>query len=103
MNTQTELKLEQLPYGREAAAVSDFLAAPAKLFAAIGKLLNVLEEAITMRNRYVELDALDQATLAKLGIARPDISQIVAAEAGLLVPPTTRVAGNSNLRNVRAA
>ncbi len=103
MTTHTELKLEQLPYGREAAAISNLLVLPGKLFAAIGTLVETLGEAIAMRDRYLELDGLNDAALKHLGIARQDIPQLVAREAGLLAEVKTPVAHNSNVRSIRPA
>ena len=96
MTTQTKpnLTLEQLPYGYEAGLVSDVMALPGKLFAAIGKFVETLDEAIELRNRYLELNGLDQIDLARLGLTRETISKAVAQEAGLLT--ATPVAHNSN-------
>ncbi len=101
MTTQTNLTLEQLPYGYEAGLVSDLMALPGKLFSAIGKLFATLDEALELRNRYLELDGLTAGDLARLGITRATISQTDAEEAGLLV--ATPVAHNSNDRGVRSA
>ena len=103
MTTHTELKLEQLPYGHEAALISDLMALPGKFFAALGELADTLGEAITMRNRYLELDGLNDASLKVLGINRQDIPQVVALEAGLLATVKTPVAHNSNVREIRPA
>ncbi len=90
--TQTNLTLEQLPYGYEAGLVTDLMALPGKFFGAIGKLFDTLDEAIELRNRYADLD--------KIGVDRATIAQTVAQEAGLFV--ATPVAHNSNDR-VRSA
>ena len=104
MTTQnTELKLEQLPYGYEAGLVSSLIAVPGKIVRSIGKLFDTLGEAIEMRNRYLELDRLNDAALNSLGITRQTIPQAVALEAGLLDAPVTPVADNSNVRSVRPA
>jgi uncharacterized protein YjiS (DUF1127 family) len=96
MTTNTELKLEQLPYGYEASLVSDLIALPGKLFASLGKLIDALDEAVEMRNRYLELDGLNDAALKNLGIARETIPQVVAREAGLIEAVATPVAHNTN-------
>lgn len=103
MTTHTELKLEQLPYGHEAALISDLLVLPGKLFARLGQLFDTLGEAIAMRNRYLELDGLNDTALQTLGIARQDIPQLVAREAGLIAVVETPVAHNSNERAIRPA
>lgn len=103
MTTHTELKLEQLPYGHEAAVISDLMALPGKLFAGIGKFVEILGEAIAIRNRYLELDGLNDAALQTLGINRQDIPQLVALEAGLITAVKTPVAHNSNERTIRPA
>jgi len=104
MTTQTTLKLEQLPYGYEAALVSDLMAFPGKVIAGLSKLFAALGEAVEMRNRYLELDGLNDAALNQLGITRETIPQVVAAEAGLLdATVQTPVAHNSNARDVRTA
>jgi uncharacterized protein YjiS (DUF1127 family) len=103
MTTHTELKLEQLPYGRQAAAISDLMVLPGKFFARLGSLIETLGQAITMRNRYLELDGLNDAALQTLGINRQDIPQVVALEAGLIAAVKTPVADNSNERTIRPA
>lgn len=101
--TQTNLKLEQLPYGYEAGLVTDLIALPGKLVGSIGKLFAALGDAIEMRNRYLELDSLNDAALAQLGVKRETIPLVIAREAGLLETVVTPVAHNSNERNVRPA
>ena len=91
--TQTNLQLEQLPYGYEAGLVTDLMALPGKLVAAIGKLFDTLDEAIALRNRYAELD--------RIGVDRATIAQTVAQEAGLFV--AAPVADNSNEQFRKAA
>ena len=106
MTTQTELKLEQLPYGKDAETVKDLtalIALPGKLFRAIGRLIDTVGEAIQIRNRYVALDNLDDATLQSLGLTRQSIARVVAQEAGLLTAVTAPVAHNSNERTIRPA
>lgn len=104
MTTQTHLKLEQLPYGHEAELVTNLMAFPGQVIAGVRKLVAALDEAIEMRNRYVELDRLDDATLGRLGIKRQTIPQVVALEAGLLGKAAkTPVADNSNDRSIRPA
>ena len=103
MTTHTELKLEQLPYGHEAAQISSLMALPGKLFAGLRNLVETLDEAIAMRNRYLELDGLNDAALEHLGIARQNIPQVVAREAGLIAEVKTPVAHNSNVREIRPA
>lgn len=102
MTTQTELKLEQLPYGHEAALLSDLIALPGKIVLALGKLIDTLGEAIEMRNRYLELDNLNDAALENLGLTRASIPQVVAFEAGLIDTAEVRVA-NNNERSIRPA
>jgi hypothetical protein len=92
MTTQTNLTLEQLPYGYEAGLVTDLMALPGKLFAAIGKFFETLDEAVALRNRYAELD--------KIGVDPATIAQTVAKEAGLFATP---VAHNSNDQVRKAA
>ena len=103
MTTQTELKPEQLPYANETALVNKLMALPGKFFARLGNLLATLSNAIEMRNRYVALDSLDDATLENLGITRATIPQIVAREAGLIKVVEAPVAHNSNERTIRPA
>ena len=104
MTTQTHLELQQLPYGNEAELVTDIMAFPGKVLAGFRKLVAALDEAIDMRNRYVELDNLDDATLSRFGIKRETIPQVVAVEAGLLgLAEKTPVADNSNDSDVRPA
>jgi uncharacterized protein YjiS (DUF1127 family) len=104
MTTQkTELNLEQLPYGYEAGLVSKLIAVPGKIVRSIGKFFDTLGEAIELRNRYVALDSLNDATLKSLGLTRANISQVVALEAGLIDAPATPVADNSNVRSIRPA
>jgi len=103
MTTHTELKLEQLPYGYEASLVSDVMALPGKFFASLGNLFGALGDAIEMRNRYLELDGLNDATLQSLGITRQTIPQLVALEAGLIETVETPVAHNSNVNSIRPA
>jgi hypothetical protein len=100
MTTQfkTLLPLEQMPYGYQFGL--DLMALPGKLFAAIGRFIDTLDEAIDLRNRYLELNGLDQADLARLGITRQTISQAVAEEAGLFDAPA---ANNSNDEGYRPA
>ena len=85
MTTQKNLTLEQLPYGYEAGLLTDLIALPGKLFAAIDGFFATLDEALALRNRYAELD--------NLGVDRATISQTVAKEAGLINAPA---ADNSN-------
>jgi hypothetical protein len=99
----TELKLEQLPYGYEAGLVTNLIAVPGKIVRVIGQLLDSVGEAVEMRNRYLELDGLNDAALKNLGIARETIPQVVALEAGLIEAPVTPVAHNSNVRSIRPA
>jgi hypothetical protein len=73
--------------------ITDLVRLPGKLFAAIGRFIDNLDEAIDLRNRYLELNSLDPADLARLGITRQTISKVVAEEAGLFDTP---VAHNSN-------
>lgn len=102
--TQTTVKLEQLPYGQEAALVSALIALPGKLIAGLGKAFATLGAAIEMRNRILELNDLNDAALSQFGIQRQTITQFVAIEAGLLRENAkTPVAGNSNLRTIRPA
>lgn len=104
MATQTTLNFERLPYGQEAALLSNiFITVPGKILAAVGKMFDTLSDAIAMRDRYVELNGLDEAQLTRLGIKRQNIPQVVAVEAGLLETVTTPVAHNSNERDVRPA
>lgn len=103
MTTHTELKLEQLPYGHEAALISDLMALPGKLVAGLTTFLETLGEAIAMRDRYLELDGLNDASLKILGISRQDIPQVVALEAGLIAAVKTPVADNSNVLEIRPA
>jgi uncharacterized protein YjiS (DUF1127 family) len=102
MTTQRNLKLEQLPYGHEAALVSELLALPGKAIAGIGKLFAALGEAIELRNRYLELNGLSDAGLSQLGIRRETIPQVIALEAGL-IDTQAAPAANNNLRAVRPA
>ena len=106
MTTQTNLTLEQLPYGYEAALLSDLFAIPGKILGAIGSFVASLEEAIELRNSYLALNGLSDGALERLGIARATIPQIVAFQAGLFetpVTPVADVADNSNLRAIRPA
>lgn len=103
MTTQTNLKLEHLPYGQEAALLSDLMAVPGKVAASLGRFFATLSEAIEMRNRYVELSTLSDAALNQLGIVRETIPQVVAAEAGLLGQPVSKAANSNNLHTVRPA
>jgi uncharacterized protein YjiS (DUF1127 family) len=104
MTTQKNLQLEQLPYGYEAGLVTDLMAVPGKVIAGIGRLIETLGEAIEMRNRYLELDGLNDAALKQLGIKREAIPQVVALEAGLFGHVNeTPVAHNNNDRDVRPA
>lgn len=91
--TQTNLTLEQLPYGYEAGLLTDLIALPGKLFAAIDTFFATLDEAVAMRNRYAELD--------RIGVDRATIAQTVAQEAGLFV--AAPVADNSNEQFRKAA
>lgn len=94
MTTQN-LNPADLPYAKGA----DLLTAAYNLFAgaftAIRKLNGTVGEALTMRNRYYELNALSNASLEAAGLNRNDIPQIVAAEAGLFTPNEV-VPANSN-------
>lgn len=104
MATQNELNFKQLPYGKEAALVTDLIAFPRKLLNGFKNLFVALEDAIEMRNRYMELEGLNDAALNQLGIKREAIPQIVAREAGLLGEAAeTPVAHNNNDRDVRSA
>ncbi len=103
MTTQTNLKLEQLPYGQEAALVSDLMALPGKLVAGFGKFFAALGEAIELRNRYLELNGLNDAALSQLGIRRETIPQVVAFEAGLIATKAATAANNNTVRTVRPA
>lgn len=103
MTTQTNLKLEQLPYSQEAALVSDLLAVPGKVIAGLGKVFAALGEAIELRNRYLELNGLDDAALRHLGISRETIPQIVALQAGLIDNQAAPAANNNAVREVRPA
>lgn len=101
--TQTNLKLEQLPYGHEAALVSDLMAFPGKVIAGLGKIFAALGEAIELRNRYLELNGLNDAALNQLGISRETIPHIVAHEAGLIATKNAPAANNNTVREVRPA
>ena len=104
MTTQTNLKIEQLPYGYEAGLVSNLIALPGKVIARLGKLIATLDDALAMRDRYAALDRLNDATLKEMGITRETIPQIVATEAGLFEPAAKEpVAHNSNATDVRTA
>jgi hypothetical protein len=92
MTTQTNLTLEQLPYGYEAGLVTDLIALPGKLFRAIGAFFTTLDEAIELRNRYADLESI--------GVDRATIAKTIAQEAGLF--GANPVAHNSNER-VRSA
>lgn len=101
--TQTNLKLEQLPYGPEAALVSDLIAFPGKVIAGLGKVFAALGEAIELRNRYLELNGLDDAGLRKVGLRRDAIPQVVAHEAGLIDTQAAPAANTNAVRTVRPA
>jgi hypothetical protein len=104
MTTQNNLKLEHLPYGQEAALVSDLLAFPGKVIAGLGKAFATLGEAIELRNRYLELNGLSDAGLRQLGIRRETIPQVIALEAGLIdKTPAPAANSNSSVRTVRPA
>jgi hypothetical protein len=95
MTTQTNLTLEQLPYGREAALVSDLMTLPRKVVAQVGNFFATIGQAIELRNRYLELNGLDDAALIELGLERDAIPAFVAREGGLLATPAAPAA-NSN-------
>lgn len=101
--TQTNLTLEQLPYGREAALVSDLMTLPRKVVAHVGNFFAALGEAIELRNRYLELNGLDDAALSHLGIRRDAIPELVALEGGLIATPVAPAANSNVVRTVRPA
>jgi hypothetical protein len=101
--TQTNLKLEQLPYSQEAALVSSLIALPGKVIAVFGQFFAALGEAIELRNRYLELNGLDDAALSQLGIRRETIPQVIALEAGLIAIKAAPAANNNTVRAVRPA
>lgn len=103
MKTNTNLSLEQLPYGYEAGLVTDIFAIPSKVVRAIGGLFGSLGEAIDLHNRYMELNGFSDVTLKSRGIEREAIPQIIATQAGLIDVPVAPVAHNSNRRAIRPA
>lgn len=103
MATQTELTLEQLPYGYEAGLLTALLTFPGKVVRAILVSVDTLGEAIAMRNRFVELTSLSDRALKDRGIDRDAIPQVVAFQAGLLSSEAAPLANSNVARSIRPA
>jgi hypothetical protein len=93
----TALNPNALPYAKAANLLTDAYNVIAGTVAAVRKLNGAVTEALAMRNRYYELNALSDASLQSLGVTRNAIPQIVATEAGLFTPnEVAPIASNNN-------
>jgi uncharacterized protein YjiS (DUF1127 family) len=93
MTTQN-LNPDDLPYAKAASLLSDAYNLFAGTFAVLNKLHTMVTEAITMRDRYYELNALSDSGLKTIGLTRNGIAQAVATEAGFFAAPFA--ASNTN-------